>query len=341
MLSWALAAPGRAARPITPPAAEFPSEDVWINARPLTLRRLRNRRAVLVAFINTADVNSIRTFPVLKAWHRRYALDGLMVIGVHTPAYAFQRDPAAAREAVKRFSLDFPVVLDGDRRIWQSYSNEGWPAFYLIDHKGRIVFDRLGEGGYEEFESEIREAISSIPGYGRPQDPPAAKDPLYKDCGTMTPEINLGSRRPALRIEKSLRENLILAEGRDGEIAAGGKWLSEPDSLRLAQKNAGRSALIRLIYRGAQAFALLGPAGEPTRFFVRQDDLWLHAGNAGKDVEFDEDGRSYVTAKEPRLYELAKNPNDSMRSLTVAPAKSGAAVYGFQFSDQCLKLKLP
>lgn len=333
-----------AARDLTPPAPEFPGAEVWINAKPLTLERLRHRRAVVVAFINTSNINSIRSFSALKAWWNQYSLEGLMVIGVHTPDYSFQKNPAIVRQALKRFSIDFPVVLDDERRIWTAYSNEGWPAFYLLDHTGLIVFDRLGEGGYEDFETEIRKVVAAVPGYDEPKAPPAAQDPPSSECGEMTHSIEAGTRRgKALSLDKGeARESSYLVASRDGELAMGGRWTAEADALRLAQKNSNRSAYLRLIYRGAQAFGLLAPSGKaPARVLVRQDDLWLHPGNAGQDVAFDEEGISYVTVKEGRLYELAKNATDAVHELHLIPETPGTAVYAFEFSDRCGRFKLP
>lgn len=333
----------RAVRPLTPPAPEFPPEAAWINAKPLSLKRLRRRRAVVVAFLNTADLHSIRALPVLKAWDESYSLDGAMIVGVFTPDYAFQNSEAAVRASLQRFAVKFPVLFDKDRRVWSAYRNEGWPAFYLVDHKGRIVFDQLGEGHYEAFEKELRAAAAGVPGYGTPSAAPSAKNPPSRDCGEVSRPADLGSRSgrevKASRLE--LSDTSLLVSSRDGEITSAGKWTAEPDALRLAQKNPDQSAYLNAIYRGAQAFAVLSPGSGSTRFLVRQDGLWLHPGNAGPDVELDDDGRSFVTVETPRLYGLTRNRDDSVHSLTLTPLKSGAAVHGLSFADRCLPAPLP
>lgn len=330
-------------RPLTPPAPEFPSEAAWINAKPLSLERLRRRRAVVVAFLNTSNLNSIRALPVLKAWDEVYALDGVMIIGVFTPDYAFQEDAAAARASLKRFGVKFPVVFDRERKIWGAYRNEGWPAFYLLDHKGLIVFDQLGEGHYEAFEKELRAAAARVPGYGTPPAGPSAKDPPSRDCGEASRAVDLGSRsgKEVKASRPELSDISFLVASRDGEISSAGKWISEPDALRLARKNPDQSAFLNAIYRGAQAFAVLAPGQGPATFLVRQDGLWLHPGNAGKDVELDDDGRSFVTVSAPRLYGLVGNRDDSVHALTMVPLQAGAAVHGLSFSDRCLPAALP
>lgn len=327
--------PGHAARPLKPPAPDFPQDAIWFNAKPLDLPRLRRRRVVLAAFISTVNINSIRALKVLQAWHQRYELSGLMVVGIHTPEFPFQKDPLLVRAELKRLGIRFPVVLDNDRRLWRAYQNEGWPALYLIDHKGRIIFDRLGEGGYAEFEGEIRAALEDggfdISGWGD-----KLKDPGTADCGGMTPEISLGAKRGALlALDRQPPAKSILVAARDGELAYRGSWDLDPDAVRLNRDSRNLSAFLRLIYRGAQAFAVLSPRGG-TRFYVRQDGDWLTPAAAGQDIRFDEDERSYVPVTEPRLFHLTANPDDGLHELTLSPDKAGAAVFGFSFSDRCL-----
>ncbi|MDE2238052.1 MAG: thioredoxin, partial [Elusimicrobia bacterium] len=160
MRSWAcallavslLVSRGAAAdfNPLQPPAPEFPDGDAWINAKPLTIARLKKHRVTLLAFLDTANLNSLRALKVLNLWQQTYATSGVMIIGALTPIYSFQRDPIVLRADAKRLGIDFPLIIDNDRRLWKAYANEGWPAFYLIDRKGRIVYSLLGEQRYTE-----------------------------------------------------------------------------------------------------------------------------------------------------------------------------------------------
>ena len=343
VLSLFCAARAEALEQFARPAPEFPAGEAWINAKPLTLSRLRERRAVLLAFLNPANVNSLRAAKVLEEWSKLYGLDGLMVIGVLTPDYDFQKDPRLARAALKRWGLTFPVVLDEDRRIWKAYANDGWPAFYVLDHKGRISFDHLGEGGYSDIEAHFRSALEDVPGAGTPPFAPTAQDPSSQDCGAMTPEVSLGAARgKAVKLAKDEPASRFPPATRDGELAYRGRWELGRDFMRSADDNPRRKAYLRLICRGLQVFAVLAPAGaSPALFYVRQDGIWLQPGNSGKDVEFDDDGRSFVRAEEPRLYELVRNPDDSVHELTLTPMRRGSAVYDFSFADRCLPLAPP
>ncbi|MCM2303855.1 MAG: redoxin family protein [Elusimicrobia bacterium] len=336
----------RAERPINPPAPEFPPVSAWLNATQLSMSRLRDRKVVVVAFINPTSINSVRVLPALKAWFDGYALSQVMVIGVLTPDLDFHREAVWAKNVLKRYGADYPVVLDSDRRIWKSYANEGWPALYLIDRRGRIVFDRLGEGGYQEFEKELRLALSDLIGASALPPSTGVTDPPRRECGAVTTEISLGARpgaKRAITLDKdiSMRRALIV-EARDGEAAQHGRWDTEADGLRLAQANKTQSAFLRVVYHAAQALAVMSPPESGrARVFVKQDDLWLHEGNKGRDIQFDDDGRSFVVVDSPRLYDLTRDSIFSPHELFLIPERQGATIHGMSFSDACVVTTLP
>jgi len=113
----------------------------------------------LVEFWDFCRANSLRTLPYVKAWHERYAADGLLVIAVHASGFAPSRDPDAVRAAVARLGIAYPVVVDSDLEIWRDYGNLGWPARYLFDKRGRLFEYHYGEGGYEETERALQELL--------------------------------------------------------------------------------------------------------------------------------------------------------------------------------------
>jgi AhpC/TSA family len=146
------------AQPETIPAPPFPGKLPWINTAALRMDKQRGR-PVLVEFWDFCRVNSLRTLPYLKAWHERYAADGLRVIGVHTGAFPPSRDEAEIRRAVERLEVPYPVVVDTALEVWDIYGNEGWPARYLWDPRGALFSIHYGEGAYEETEREIGELL--------------------------------------------------------------------------------------------------------------------------------------------------------------------------------------
>jgi thiol-disulfide isomerase/thioredoxin len=168
----------------TIPAPPFLTHLRWVNVKSLRLDRLRGQ-PVLVEFWDFCRPNSMRTLPYLKEWHQRYADDGLVVVGIHSPGFPPARERAAAEAAVARLEVAYPVLLDPDLEMWQEYENAGWPARYLFDGRG-ILFDyHYGEGAYAETELAIqkllgmeREPLAPV----HPEDEPDARlEPQTED----------------------------------------------------------------------------------------------------------------------------------------------------------------
>ena len=147
-------APAATARP----APEF-APGAWINSAPLTLEQLRGK-VVLVEFWTYTCINCIHVTPYVKQWHERYKGDGLVVVGVHTPEYDEEKIPGNVRDAVRRYGITYPVVQDNDYATWNAYGNQYWPALYLVDQDGRIVYRHYGEGGYDATEAKIRALLA-------------------------------------------------------------------------------------------------------------------------------------------------------------------------------------
>jgi len=137
------------------PAPPFPGNLRWVNVAPLRMDKQRGR-PVLVEFWDFCRVNSLRTLPYLKAWHQRYADEGLRVIGIHTGGFLPAREPDNVVAAVARLGIEYPVVIDERLELWDFYGNEGWPARYLWDPQGALYSLHYGEGAYQETEREIQ-----------------------------------------------------------------------------------------------------------------------------------------------------------------------------------------
>ena len=158
------------------PAPPFPARLPWVNVAPLRMDKQRGR-PVLIEFWDFCRPNSLRTLPYMRAWHERYAEDGLRVIGVHTGAYPPSRDEQQVRDAVARLELPYPVVIDTDLLVWDLYGNEGWPARYLWDQRGALFSLHYGEGAYAETELELQELLGvgrELVAPVRPEDEPEA-----------------------------------------------------------------------------------------------------------------------------------------------------------------------
>ena len=144
-----------------PQAAELEGIAAWINSDPLTIEELQGK-VVLVDFWTYTCINCIRTFPYLKLWHSRYADDGLVILGLHTPEFEFEKDYDNVVQATRDNGIIWPVAQDNDYFTWQNYRNRYWPAKYLIDQDGVVRYTHFGEGGYGETEKQIRLLLAEV-----------------------------------------------------------------------------------------------------------------------------------------------------------------------------------
>ncbi|MBI5457839.1 redoxin family protein [Candidatus Kaiserbacteria bacterium] len=138
------------------PYAEIANPSGFVNTDGVTIGQLVGKKVILVDFMTYSCINCQRTFPYLVAWYEKYKDQGLEIVGIHTPEFAFEKDIGNVRAAMKRFGITYPVVLDNDYATWRAYGNQYWPRKYLIDIHGNIVYDHAGEGAYEETEMKIR-----------------------------------------------------------------------------------------------------------------------------------------------------------------------------------------
>ncbi|SAL09983.1 thioredoxin family protein [Caballeronia telluris] len=141
------------------PAPEFTGIDSWINSDPLTLNQLRGK-VVLVDFWTYSCINCIHTLPQVQSWNQKFKDQGLVVVGVHTPEFPFERDTGNVKSAVKRYGITFPVAQDNRYATWRAYDNQYWPAFYLIDKQGQVVYSHFGEGDYAQTEAAIKTLLA-------------------------------------------------------------------------------------------------------------------------------------------------------------------------------------
>jgi thiol-disulfide isomerase/thioredoxin len=147
------------AAPLSNTAPEFTGIDNWLNSPPLTLQQLRGK-VVLVDFWTYTCPNCINTLPYVKSWNQKYKDQGLTVIGVHTPEYPFERNTENVQKAIARFGITYPVAQDNRYATWGAYNNQYWPAFYLIDKKGQVVYTHFGEGDYAQTEAKIQALLA-------------------------------------------------------------------------------------------------------------------------------------------------------------------------------------
>lgn len=151
--------------PEGPPAPGFDGGGAWLNSPPLTLAELTGQgKVILVNFWTYGCFNCQNTLPYVKQWWEKYKDQGLVIVGVHTPEFSSEHVLDNVRSAVEREGIGWPVVQDNDYAIWRAYGNNYWPRFYLVDHRGQIVYDHIGEGAYEETDRRIAAALAAAHG---------------------------------------------------------------------------------------------------------------------------------------------------------------------------------
>jgi thiol-disulfide isomerase/thioredoxin len=296
-----------------PAEGRMPSLDSateWVNSPPLTAAHLRGH-VVLINFWTYTCINWLRTLAYLRAWAEKYKDQGLLVIGVHTPEFDFERDLDNVRRAVRAMGIDYPVVIDSDYGIWNAFENRYWPSFYFVDAQGQIRHHRFGEGEYEQSEMVLQRLLTEA-GSGGTEQQLVSVDATGVEAAAdwaslWSPENYLGYQRT---------ENFASS---DGALFDRRHVYAAPRQLRLNHRAlAGdwtikRQAIVlneaegRIAYRfqARDLHLVMAPTapGAPVRFRVRIDGQPPGAAH-GTDV--DDQGNGTVT--EPRLYQLVRQP---------------------------------
>jgi thiol-disulfide isomerase/thioredoxin len=139
---------------------DFQGIQQWLNSPPLSIADLKGN-VVLIQFWTFACINCQRTLPYITQWHRQYAAQGLKVIGIHTPEFAFERDPKNIQQALEKHKITYPVPIDNEYKTWKAYQNEYWPHLFLADRQGLIRYDHIGEGAYDTTEQTIQKLLKA------------------------------------------------------------------------------------------------------------------------------------------------------------------------------------
>jgi cytochrome c biogenesis protein CcdA/thiol-disulfide isomerase/thioredoxin len=239
-------------------APELAGLSTWINSDPLTLRKLRGK-VVLVDFWTYSCINCLRTLPHVKAWDRAYRKRGLVVLGVHTPEFAFEHVAGNVRSAVRRLGVGYPVGLDNEYATWNAFQNQYWPAKYLIDRNGHLRYYHFGEGEYDTTEARIRTLLGESTGML----PVANKLSDRTPRTAMTPETYLGYERLAQFSQDRITPDRFAEyefpdrELEPSELAYAGRWLVAGERIV-----AGLDARLRLTFTARNVFLVLGGRGK-------------------------------------------------------------------------------
>ncbi len=314
-------------------APEIVGIQSWIGSEPLTLAGLRGQ-VVLVDFWTYSCINCLRTIPYLNAWYQRYRDDGLVVIGLHSPEFAFEHDPDRVRRETARLGITYPVAVDSDKKTWGAYRNQYWPHKYLIDRGGNIRFTQIGEGGYVETEAHIRELLAET---GRPMDPLMAvvtPEPVEAKA-IATPEIYFGSHfGQFLGNPMGLRSmgDAVYAEPERIDphlFYLVGRWAIGEEAV--TAEGAGEHR-IHLKYTAKAVNLVAAAPGRDVEVEVLLDGRPLDPGSEGDDVIRDGRGRAVVRVGEARLYRLInRQAGYGTHTVTLVFDRPGVEAYTFTF----------
>jgi cytochrome c biogenesis protein CcdA/thiol-disulfide isomerase/thioredoxin len=317
------------------PMPSFGGAAPWINSPPLTPDALRGK-VVLVDFWTYSCINCLRALPYIQAWAKTYGPQGLVVIGIHTPEFAFEKNPANVQRAIKQFGLTYPVVMDNDYVLWKAYDNESWPAHYFIDAKGRIRKVHLGEGGYTDSEQAIRDLLAERNGA-----------PVTGDLAGRS-----GSGvQAAANFDEAFSQETYLGYGRAAHLISPGGIRKDvvatyvaaktygPDDWSLIGRwtiakewagNASAGAKIAYSFHARDLHMVLGPGsdGKPVRFRISLDGK-----PPGADHGLDTDAQGYGTITAQRLYQLVRQDKVAQkdRIFRIEFLDPGVQAYTFTF----------
>lgn len=313
----------------------FDGSNGWINSPPLATRDL-DGKVVLVDFWEYTCVNCLRTLPYLRTWWQRYHDDGFVIVGIHSPEFDISADKGNVEKAVEQLGVKWPVVLDNNFTLWKRYANNGWPHEYLFDQSGRLVDTVDGEGQYPQTEAKIQSLLLaqnhklSLPPVMQllPQD---SYDKPGAMCYLHTLEQLVGKVPFANASMHGTAPGTYVDDGtayKDGGVYVQGAWKKTAETAL----DEAVPAYMTMRYHAIQVVVVLASeGGKNMRVDVTQDGEPVARGDAGRDMHYDGDGKSYLTVDAPRAYDVVMNAKMGYHNLRLTPASAGLNVYSFAF----------
>jgi thiol-disulfide isomerase/thioredoxin len=319
----------------------------WLNGAPISLHDLDGEVA-LIDFWDYTRINCIQAMPYLQEWHKKYRAMGLVMVGVHTPEFHFATDVLRVQQAVERFHIPYPVMLDNDALAWTAYEVRQLPSRFLIDKDGFIRFAQHGEGSYWEFERALQQLLAET---GYRNELPELMLPIRDEdragavCYRPTGEMKLGYLRGALgNTEGDSPESTI--EYKDPKIYfperlyAVGKWMNERECLRYDGEGDDLGSIIAL-YEANEVNVVMGSRdGSVCEVKLEQDQKPIEHSFCGDDVHTVA-GNAIVSVDIPRMYQLVNNKQFSHHLLTLTASNPNLEIYAFSFTTCAIPELIP
>ncbi len=317
-------------------APEFKGITSYINTNQTKLSDLKGK-VVLVDFWTYSCINCIRTLPYLVDWNQKYSDKGLVIVGVHSPEFEFEKNIDNVKQAVARFGIKYPVLLDNDHETWNAFQNSYWPRKYLVDSDGYIRYDHIGEGGYAETENAIRSLLAErsnqqgleISNLNQTKlNVPSAPSVDFNQI--KSPELYFGYQFARAQLgniqgfnpEKTVNYTISASKLEPNVIYLQGSWKNNPDSMELV----GSNGKIMLAYSAKSINIVAGGKGEA---IVKEDGKGNQTNNTFKGNDVDAEGR--LTVDGQRLYNIADHTNYGNHEIEIAARGPGFKVYTFTF----------
>jgi thiol-disulfide isomerase/thioredoxin len=320
-------------------APELTKISGYINSEPITLGDLRGK-VVLVDFWTYSCINCIRTIPYLNAWYEKYADDGLVIVGVHTPEFEFEKDYNNVKGAVERFGIDYPIAQDNEKQTWNAYENRYWPRKYLIDSEGYIRYDHIGEGAYAETEKVIQSLLSehtehSGGGVNFTIDQTISNPESTQNVNfgrINTPELYFGyqyAREPLGNSEGYKPDQIVKYTIPDdtnivpNRIYLAGEWKNNADHMEL-QSEVGH---IVLSYSAKAVNIVAGGSGKMR--ILEEDNNNSHPDDSSRGTDVSQD--STVKINGQRLYNVVMHEEYGNHQIAIDVVCRGFQIYTFTF----------
>lgn len=315
----------------TQKAPELTGTQTWVNSEPLKLSDLKGK-VVIIDFWTYSCINCIRTLPYLNTWYNTYKDDGLVIIGVHTPEFAFEKDINNVKKAAKQYNISYPIVQDNDFKTWRAYNNNYWPAKYIVDKDGYLRYTHFGEGEYDKTEKVIRQLLAE----GKaPSEMPEEKSASVKADNVDFQKIETRETYVGYEREESQgnKEAIIAdkeqtfkepAQVENDLFYLVGKWIVGSDNAKLNAKN----GKIIINYKASQANLVMNGNGKTIKAKVLLDGKLIAPGVRGSDVAAD----GTVTIKDAKLYGLVDTKDQYERhTLTLEFLDTDVEAFAFTF----------
>ena len=324
--------------------------DGWINSEPLSIPDFADK-IVLFDFWTYTCVNCVRTLSYLQDWHEKYADEGLLIIGVHTPEFDFEKVHDNVAVAVSDLGVGYAVAQDNKRMTWNAYRVQAWPTKYIVDSKGFVRYFYRGEGAYADTELVIRFLLEEMGRDVSHIDPNTDPDP-EPITGTrttdmeklLTRELYAGTRRNIdfggayilneeyYNAAGTVQEYTYPGEHRNHFLFLQGQWLSTQESLGYQGAESTYDGYIGFRFFANEVNAVLDhEPGESYDFRVEMDGGPVPQASAGVDIQYDDEGNSFVTVDSARMYRLIRQADVTSHELLIRPADDRFSVYAFTF----------